>query len=153
MRFPDVRTRRFDLVHDVWDERFDLILFNHVLEHIPEDTTALKNLGALLEKEGMVILGVPNEGCAIAYMRNHLFQRKILKYTDHLHFYTLSTLRPMLETAGWDVLQVEREGFFMPHCRLTDTLKRFRKGREVLGFLGRLFPSQSAGLVLKLIRR
>ena len=34
-----------------------------------------------------MILNVPNEGCLMAKIRNYIFQREILKITDHVHFF------------------------------------------------------------------
>jgi len=92
--FPCVDLEQIDITHEtITTEKFDLIVFNHVLEHIKNDEKALKNLSKALDVEGLLILGIPNEGCLLATLRNHLFQRKILKYTDHVHFYTLASIK------------------------------------------------------------
>jgi ubiquinone/menaquinone biosynthesis C-methylase UbiE len=44
------------------NEAFDAIFFNHVLEHIPDDVNALREVFRILKKGGICILGVPNEG-------------------------------------------------------------------------------------------
>jgi len=41
------------------DNNFDLILCNHVLEHIPDDATAMKELYRVLKKGGTLIAQVP----------------------------------------------------------------------------------------------
>lgn len=43
------------------DNRFDFIICNHVLEHIPDDTQAMKELFRVLAPNGMAILQVPYE--------------------------------------------------------------------------------------------
>ena len=150
-RFPDVEVQVYDLIEDQWDKKFDLILFNHVLEHIRDDQKALVNLKSMLNPGGIVILGVPNEGCLIAKLRNQIFQRKILRYTDHVHFYTSDTLIPKIEKAGFVLKKIVREGIFMPHCRVTAILKRYRITRKITNLLAKLFPSQSAGLICLLV--
>jgi len=41
------------------NDTFDLIICNHVLEHIPEDVAAMKELRRVLKNEGQAILQVP----------------------------------------------------------------------------------------------
>ena len=43
------------------DEEFDVILCNHVLEHIPDDTKAMQELYRILKKGGMGILQIPQD--------------------------------------------------------------------------------------------
>lgn len=41
------------------DESFDIVICNHVLEHIPDDARAMKEILRVLRKSGMAILMVP----------------------------------------------------------------------------------------------
>ena len=41
------------------DEHFDVIICNHVLEHVPDDTKAMKEFNRVLKKDGWAILLVP----------------------------------------------------------------------------------------------
>ena len=43
------------------DNEFDVILCNHVLEHIPDDTQAMKELYRVLKKGGMGIFQIPQD--------------------------------------------------------------------------------------------
>ena len=43
------------------DEQFDVILCNHVLEHIPDDTQAMRELYRVLKRGGWGIFQVPQE--------------------------------------------------------------------------------------------
>lgn len=150
-RFPDMEIGKIDIVKDNINEKFDLIIFNHVLEHIKEDEIALDNLYKILNNGGLVLLGVPNEGCFIAQVRNNILHRKILKYTDHVQFYTLENLSKKVEKY-FVIIDVYREGFFMPHDRLSYELKKYKFGQRFLQFMLKIFPSQSAGLILGLVK-
>ena len=43
------------------DNTYDIIFCNHVLEHIPDDTKAMKELYRVLKKGGMAILQIPQD--------------------------------------------------------------------------------------------
>ena len=151
-RFPDVNIGQIDIVNDILDEKFDLIIFNHVLEHIREDEKALNNLHSILDANGLILLGVPNEGCLIAQLRNNILHRKILKYTDHVQFYTEKTLSKKV-IKYFNIVDIYREGFFMPHDRLSYELKKYKAGQKFLSIMLKIFPSQSAGLILGLTKK
>lgn len=129
------------------DTVFDLILCNHVLEHIPDSAGALAELYRILKPGGLLIAGVPNEGCALARLRNHVTQPAIARTTDHVHFFTGPTLAALIERAGFRVTGLTREGFFVPHLRLSNWLSEGRAGRAVIAAALKAFPSQAAGLI------
>ncbi len=55
----DVKADICDLPFD--DNSYDIILCNHVLEHIPDDTKAMQELLRVLKPGGMAILQIPQE--------------------------------------------------------------------------------------------
>jgi 2-polyprenyl-3-methyl-5-hydroxy-6-metoxy-1,4-benzoquinol methylase len=130
------------------DAEFDVILCSHVLEHIPEDVSAMRELSRILAPDGLLLLAVPNEGCAMAWLRNHVVQRSILRTTDHIHFYTASEF--LAKASAADLRPFGRglhEGFFLPHLGLYVRLRETRLGRSLIAIALRLMPSQAAGLV------
>ncbi len=44
-----------------YDNQYDIILCNHVLEHIPDDTKAMQELFRVLKPNGMAILQIPQD--------------------------------------------------------------------------------------------
>lgn len=127
----------------------DLVLCNHVIEHIADDFGMLRELRRILKRDGLLILGTPNEGCLLAKLRNHVLQRKNLRMTDHVHFYTAKSLMERVRRAGLAPREaIQREGFFVPHFGVVRILREIRLGRGAMDVLARLFPSQCAGLLL-----
>jgi len=59
--YPVARTvRRLNLLHlDCADAYFDIIICNHILEHIPDDISAMKEIYRVLKPSGCAILLVP----------------------------------------------------------------------------------------------
>ncbi|MCB1548230.1 MAG: class I SAM-dependent methyltransferase [Hyphomicrobiaceae bacterium] len=125
----------------------DMILLNHVLEHIPDKQVVLGELRRILRPGGLFVVGVPNEGCTLAKLRNRVLQRSILRTTDHVHFFTSTELRRSLEAAGFKVDRIAVEGFFVPHLRIASLAGRTAAGRSMMAFLGSKLPSQAAGLI------
>ena len=131
----------------VADGAFDIILCSHVLEHIEDDARALNELYRSLKPKGLLIVGVPNEGCLLARLRNHAIQPSIRRTTDHVHFFTSASLLRRLKTAGFAARGLVREGFFVPHLRLSGLLQSSPAGRAATNLARVLFPSQAAGLI------
>lgn len=127
---------------------FDVVLCSHVIEHIPELAPALAELHRVLRPGGLLIVGVPNEGCATARVRNHWLQPSIGRETDHVNFFTDRTLTATLVAAGFGIRQVERETFFFPHSYLNAGLNELAAGHWLMAALRRLFPSQAGGLIV-----
>ncbi|MEK9628584.1 MAG: methyltransferase domain-containing protein [Nitrospinota bacterium] len=130
------------------DDWYDVVLCNHVIEHIPQDKKVLLELKRILRPKGLLILGVLNEGCALAQLRNHVFQRSILQSTDHVNFYTEQKISNLLTESGFLISKIERAGFFLSHLSLNYLMTLSKPGRLLLNFFGGIFPSQCADLIV-----
>ena len=133
-------------------ESFDIILCNHVLEHIPDDFLALTNLWDILNRNGMLILGVPNEGCFLARLRNYYLQPSILVNTDHVNFYTGKEIELFLKKLNIANYEIKRAGFFYPHLKLMHFIRKFYLGRKLEDILSKFFPSQCAELIIRCVK-
>lgn len=101
----DKRYARLDYVCDltdipVEDGRYDRVLFNQVLEHLPEPGAALAELHRVLKPGGRIFCSVP------------------LFYAEHeqpydFYRYTQFALRRLFEQAGFEIVRIEwLEGYF-----------------------------------------
>lgn len=130
----------------------DLVWCSQVLEHVADDVGVLLELGRVVKGNGALILGVPNEGCLLAQLRNQVLQPWIAATTSHVHFYTEAEIREKLGRASWQVAGTWREGFFSPHTRLHGCLSSQAWGFASLRLIGMLWKSQAAGLYFICIR-
>jgi SAM-dependent methyltransferase len=134
------------------DHAFDVVFFNHVLEHIPDDDRALREAHRILKPGGLLILGVPNEG-AWFWQLAYRLQPEILRTSDHVHFYTAPSLAAQCRGAGFTVQEVRPIGWGVPHWTLDSLVRRFRWVDDAFEWLGRrLLRSQATSLYLLLTK-
>lgn len=128
------------------DESFDAIFFNHVLEHIPDDEQALREVFRILKKDGVCILGVPNEG-AFWWQMAYKFQPESLRITDHVHFYTVKSLSKKIKKAGFTIQEIKPIGWGLPHWTLDSMVRGYKIMDDLFEFFGRIFlPRQASSL-------
>ncbi|MCX7747171.1 MAG: methyltransferase domain-containing protein [Clostridia bacterium] len=134
------------------DNSFDVIFFNHVLEHIQNDEKALKEVFRILKPGGLLILGVPNEG-AFFWQLAYKLQPKVLKTTDHVHFYTSTSIAKKVKDAGFKISDIHYIGWGVPHWWLDAAIRRFKWIDDFLEFIGKkFFKKQASSLYLILTK-
>lgn len=104
-------------------ESFDVVIANHVLEHIPEDLAAMKELHRVLKKGGFAILQVPfslNLPTTIEdpNIKNAALQERLFGQNDHVRIYSLNDYLTRLEKAGFtmELINTERLEQFAIHA-------------------------------------
>lgn len=152
-RFLKVNIVLGDLLHSPFKSNvFDLVLCSQVIEHIPQDVLLLEELANVLKPGGILILGTPNEGCLMARLRNYIFERDILKNTDHLHFYREPVIRRKIEAAGFTIQEVMRENCFFPHQWINYYLTKWNLGFRIMTWLNKGIPSQTAEYYFRCVK-
>lgn len=128
------------------DDAFDVVYFNHVLEHIRNDVRALHEVRRILAPGGIVILGTPNEGAAFWQLAYRL-QPSSRRTTDHVHFYTARSLAERCREAGLVVQEMTPIGWGVPHWSIDTRIRGFKPVDDVFESLGRRFlPGQATSL-------
>jgi SAM-dependent methyltransferase len=89
---------------DLGDERFDVLIFADVLEHVPWPVGVLKKYLQWLKPDGSVIISLPNVGLWSVRL-GHLFGRWEYEETGvldrtHLRFFTRKSARWLLAQGG-----------------------------------------------------
>lgn len=117
------------------NEKYDIIIFSDVLEHLFDGSKVLSQSRYLLNSGGKVLVSLPN----VVYFENRL---KVLggnwDYTEtgilahaHIRFYTLATARKFLTGAGFEIREME------PEIYVIDSLWK----RKLFSFLGKSIPT------------
>lgn len=122
------------------DEQFEIVTFIHVLEHLKSPEAALKRGVDRLEKDGTLIIGLPN--ISNAKNRLEIFTGRF-EYTDigvmdrtHLRFFNQKTARELIEGAGLEVVdyyspwQVNPIRVFVDHLPFFWRFTRFIKPNQ-----------------------
>ncbi|PKN00389.1 MAG: hypothetical protein CVU78_01185 [Elusimicrobia bacterium HGW-Elusimicrobia-2] len=144
-KYPKVKVIIDDIFQHDFKEKYDIILMSQVLEHIKKDFQALVQIRSMLKDEGILILGIPNEGCLMARLRNRIIQPRISKTTDHVNFYTKSGILKLIKKSYFKIKSVYYEGFFFPHTRINQLISSSKAGFYIMKTFGQIFESQVGG--------
>lgn len=130
------KNRRIDLVPKTLDEiiienkRWNIISFFGVLEHIPDPISALKNSNQLLEKNGIVVIEVPNYDSISSFVQNLTgIADRHLEPITHIMLFTEKSLKNALKKTGFTPIAVWYYGMDM-----IELLKYIKKLDD--GFVG-----------------
>jgi 2-polyprenyl-3-methyl-5-hydroxy-6-metoxy-1,4-benzoquinol methylase len=89
-------------------QKFDVIFFNDVLEHLVDPEKALSYCKGFLNPGGVVIASIPN--IRFYTVLNDLIFKRDFEYTEsgimdktHLRFFTKNSIVRMVETAGFKI--------------------------------------------------
>jgi 2-polyprenyl-3-methyl-5-hydroxy-6-metoxy-1,4-benzoquinol methylase len=95
----------------LFDQKYNFILFQEVLEHCVSPFVALANINNMLHDDGLLFLTIPNAGWwRNIYMENIRFKRFLIPKTymdTHLNEISTTGLIKLVTMAGFDVLRIE----------------------------------------------
>ena len=102
-------------------ETFDIIIANHILEHIPEDTIAMREMQRVLKAGGFAILQVPyseklDTTIEEPWINDPARQEALYGQRDHVRIYALK-----------DYVERLKESGFIVNVLKADTLKEYLK--------------------------
>lgn len=104
---------------EIPNKAFDVVLFMHVLEHLIDPWTAIRETGRLVRPGGSIIILLPNVACW--RIRKELFLKGRFEYADsgildrtHLRFFTLSSGMHLLKQAGYENVCCESSDTYIP---------------------------------------
>lgn len=130
------------------ENSFDIIFFNHVIEHIVEDEVALKKIFDITKKGGIMILGTPNEG-ALSWKFAYWLEPRIKNNTDHVNFYTENSISEIAKNVGFKIREVKHMGWGFPIWTVDARIRKYKILDNLLEKFGkRFFKKQATSLYL-----
>ncbi len=103
------------------DTNFDVIWANNLFEHLLSPHAFLMKIKTISHKDTVIILGVPVVPKIVSLINNKYF-RGVLA-SNHINFFTHTTLKLAVERAGWEVEEVRP--FFLKNYYLDLILRPF----------------------------
>ncbi len=134
------------------DNSFEIIFFNHVLEHIPDHVQAISEVARITQPGGIVVLGIPNEGALFGKLA-YKFQPSSRKTTDHVHFYTMHEILGLCELTDLKVQETKYLGYGIPHWSLDSHIRKFRILESIFENVGRFICPRQASSIYVILRK
>jgi SAM-dependent methyltransferase len=82
---------------------YDVVTLWDVLEHTPDPKTEVREAHRLLKDEGLLVINYPDIGSWIARAMGRSW---VFLLDVHLYYFTRTTIRKLLEDAGFDVVRI-----------------------------------------------
>lgn len=92
---------------------FDTVLSFHVLEHIPDPASEIRNWRRLIAEEGLLVLEVPNRS-GHPYVIND-------QNPEHIHQFSIASIACLLNRCGFDITEMSGSHFESP--AYTDSIR------------------------------
>ncbi len=99
------------------NQKFDVIVFNHVLEHVLNPQLFLKSYLKFLNKDGYLIIEVPNLNDSIVSLYDSTFFKNFWYQEPHLYYFNKTSLQNIIATlTKSDVyIKIYQETSFINH--------------------------------------
>lgn len=99
---------RGNFLKETLKDKYDLVICSEVLEHLTDDSGALRKISNLVQKEGFIILTVPSVNAPLYKMG---LADKFDKRVGHKRRYSYRELKRLVENNGFKVIYKDnREG-------------------------------------------
>lgn len=98
----------FESIDVLPDEKYDVITLFHVLEHLPDPITILEKLKSHLEKDGKIIIEVPNADDALLSMYKSDDFANFTYWVCHLYLYTNRTLFDLIQKCNMKASMIQQ---------------------------------------------
>lgn len=111
-RLDKVFNGTFDNTLSLGDNKFDLICFNDVLEHMEDPWSALNMTRSLLEKDGKVLASIPNffyfyEFIPLLLSQDWQYKSSGTMDKTHLRFFTKKSIVRLFDESGFKIEIIE----------------------------------------------
>lgn len=133
------------------DKEIDIILMIDVLEHIPNDDVALKELRRIFD---FAILKVPLENNMYSKLLTFLKRNKSREQVGHINFYTLNELKSLISNNG-EIVDLYFTNVFKFYRSSEYYKKRLRMADKLINIIGdftiRVFPRMCSLLFMDFV--
>lgn len=158
-RYPEAQVEIVESYFETFEtqERFDVIVFGYILEHVDDPVLILRHFRKFLKPDGRMFVTVPNAEVLnrkLGYLAGMLPDMQELSEHDlllgHKRYYTVSSLRRDVEQSGYVVKRME--GIYLKPLTTRQMLSLNLDERiiEALCQVGVDYPELSCGILAEL---
>ena len=106
---------------------FDIIIMNHVIEHLEDPISTLKKIKNMINPNGTFIIGTPDFDCGAARRYGDGF--RLLHDPTHISLFSCDSMHRCLRDIGFKIKKVEFPYFDTPWFNKEDVEKILKKER------------------------
>lgn len=109
-------------------EKFDYIIFSHVIEHLKNPIFVLNNLRSILKKNGTLLIETPNFDSAAFRLFGHKF--RLLNDPTHISLFTNESMIRALNDTGYKIKLIDYPYFNTEYFNKKNLLKLLNHKKE-----------------------
>lgn len=111
------------------DDFFDVVIANHVLEHVYDPVGLIREVARILKPNGLFIIGVPN----IESYEYRVFGMDWgpLEVPQHTYHFSYNTLNAMLQRNNFSVEKTIGKSFFIPRSA-RNSMRAYKRHRNII---------------------
>lgn len=107
----DASFKAMDFLYAEFQEKFDFVIRNNVLEHLTTDRVCLQKIRELLNLGGILYFCVPSDKALLHQLKLRIYKKDACDYSlGHLRRYSESSLSSILEMEGFEVMEIKGRG-------------------------------------------
>lgn len=115
-----------DQLYTLFPEKYDVISFIDVIEHLEDPASVLQRVKPMLKKDGVILFSIPNMAhlsVRLALLKGEFnyTQTGLLDQT-HLHFYTGKEIERVFQEAGYNIQDFKGSSFTYPRLQIDQIL-------------------------------
>lgn len=121
------------------DGYFDVVYLYHVIEHLPDPRSILKEINRIMKRGGILIVGTPNidSFCAKRFKQNF----RLLKDPGHIILFGPHTLCSLLKAYGFQVEIIKYPFFRTKYFTMENLLRMFNTSKVSPPFYGNIMTA------------
>lgn len=105
------------------NEKFDVVVCYHVIEHIKNPINFIKNLKMIIKKNGYLIIGTPDFDSAMA--RRYKNKYRLLHDKTHISLFSLDSISRLLRDSGFKIKLIDFPYFDTEYFNKKNLLRLF----------------------------
>ncbi len=121
---------------EIADDAFDVVLLNHVIEHLDDPLATLCEINRVLKPNGHLVVETPRYDTLMYKLLGK--RERSLNCNGHIYFFTTQTLKKLYEAAGFREVKVAYTGRSLTADRLAWNIGVMSKSDRVKGWLDRM---------------